>query len=241
LVRPVFFVVLCAVAFAIAAAVPPRMPQTTGILATAASLILTWIFIRWDRISPADVGVGLTRWSVPRFAAGVAIGLLLVTAWAAVVVGLHSPRLPPNEWAVTYVLLAAREELSFRGYPLRRLLQRFGYWPAQFVIALLFGLEHKIAGWTWTQAFAGAAAGSLLFGAASIASQGLAIPIGMHAAWNFGASALGPPAPSPASTLGFAILCVLCALVVNYSFRHGQVGTDHPGGGRPRSGDHEPG
>jgi membrane protease YdiL (CAAX protease family) len=233
-IRPLLFVVLCAVAFAVGAAVPPRTPLTIAAISTAMSLLLTWLFVRWDAIKAEDVGVRFTARSLPRFGAGVAIGLFLVTTWAAVIGALHVPRTVSPLWMITYILLAAREEVSFHGYPLRRLCDRIGYWPAQLTIAILFALEHKIAGWTWLAAFAGAAFGSLMFGAVAIATRGLAVPIGMHAAWNFGQSILGPPAPTFQSTTAFAVLCTLSVFVVNWlSSRHGEVRADHDRSGRP--------
>jgi membrane protease YdiL (CAAX protease family) len=87
---------------------------------------------------------------------------------------------------VIYILLACREELAFRGYPLRRLKSAYGLWTAQAIVAIVFALEHVAGGATWAQAFTGPAIGSLLFGMAAIATDGLAVPIGLHAAWNFG-------------------------------------------------------
>ena len=87
---------------------------------------------------------------------------------------------------VTYVLLACREELAFHGYPLRRLYSSIGLWGAQLIVAIIFALEHAAAGSTWAQAILGAGIGSLLFGMAAITTRGLAVPIGLHAAWNFG-------------------------------------------------------
>jgi membrane protease YdiL (CAAX protease family) len=241
-IRPLLFVLLCAVAFAVVAAVPPRMPLTTAALAAPVSLLLTGIFVRWEGIAQSDAGVELTLWTLPKVAAGVLAGLLLVTVWSLLVAGLHAPRPASVEWAITFMLLATREELSFHGYPLLRLNDRFGYWPAQLTIAILFGIEHKIAGWTWIAAFGGAAFGSLLFGAVAIATRGLAAPIGMHAAWNFGQSLTAPPSPTLRSTLTFAALCTLSVFVVNWlSSRYGEVRADHDGSGGPRSRHHEPG
>jgi hypothetical protein len=92
---------------------------------------------------------------------------------------------------LTYIALACREELAFHGYALRRLEQPFGLWAAQFIIAVVFAAEHVLGGVTWIHAFSGAAVGSLLFGMAALATRGLAVPIGMHAAWNFGQWILG--------------------------------------------------
>jgi membrane protease YdiL (CAAX protease family) len=87
---------------------------------------------------------------------------------------------------ITYIFLASREELAFHGYPLRRLRSAFGLWPAQLAVALVFAAEHAVGGVTWLHALLGAGVGSLLFGMAALATRGLAVPIGIHAAWNLG-------------------------------------------------------
>jgi hypothetical protein len=92
---------------------------------------------------------------------------------------------------LAYITLASREELAFRGYPLRRLDSSFGAWTAQFVVALVFAVEHVAGGSTWTNAILGVFVGSLLFGMAALVMRGLAVPIGLHAAWNFGQWTLG--------------------------------------------------
>jgi hypothetical protein len=68
---------------------------------------------------------------------------------------------------------------------------RFGFVIAQLFVALLFAAEHRLSGATWMDALAGVAVGSLLFGAAALATRGLAVPVGLHAAWNAGQWALG--------------------------------------------------
>jgi len=82
--------------------------------------------------------------------------------------------------------LAVREELAFHGYPLQRLKSIFGIWGAQLIVAFVFAFEHVLGGSTWQLALLGAGVGSLLFGMAAIATRGLAMPIGLHAAWNIG-------------------------------------------------------
>jgi membrane protease YdiL (CAAX protease family) len=171
-----------------------------GLAASLATLVLTFIFTRWDGIRFADVGALPTRGSLPRLLLGFMVGLLLVAAQTVlftiaehvhwVRTGLPDAR-PILIALVTYFLLASREELAFRGYPLRRLNQWFGPWTAQLVVALVFALEHRAGGYSWTNAIFGAFAGSLLFGMAALATRGLAVPIGLHAAWNFGQWSLG--------------------------------------------------
>ena len=84
-----------------------------------------------------------------------------------------------------YVALALREELAFRGYPLRRLEAAWGVWPALILMTVAFTLEHAAGGWTWSRALLGPPAGALLFGMAALRTRGLAVPLGIHAAFNF--------------------------------------------------------
>jgi membrane protease YdiL (CAAX protease family) len=91
----------------------------------------------------------------------------------------------------TYVALSCREELGFRGYPLLRLKGLCGVWGAQIIVALAFAAEHMAGGLPFSRAILGAGVGSLMFGMAALATRGLAVPIGLHAAWNFGDWILG--------------------------------------------------
>jgi membrane protease YdiL (CAAX protease family) len=59
------------------------------------------------------------------------------------------------------------------------------------IVALIFTLEHRAGGYSWTNALFVAFVGSLLFGTAALATRGLALPIGLHAAWNFGQWIIG--------------------------------------------------
>jgi membrane protease YdiL (CAAX protease family) len=135
-----------------------------------------------------------------RLTVGFGAGLVLVGLQAAIT-GLaghiHWIRAPEIEFSAAsialagFLLLASREEMAFRGYPLRRLAEIFGPCPALLLMASIFALEHLAGGYSWTNAWFGAAVGALMFGMAALATRGLAVPIGIHAAWNFGQWALG--------------------------------------------------
>jgi uncharacterized protein len=122
---------------------------------------------------------------------------LLRAGVVMIVTGLRYERVPGFSFVemmialVTYIALACREELAFRGYPLQMLDRRFGAWIALLATAILFALEHVLGGWTWWQALFGSGIGALLFGAAALRTRGLAVPIGLHVAWNFGDAMLG--------------------------------------------------
>jgi membrane protease YdiL (CAAX protease family) len=203
--RALLFMVGCAVILMIVSPHAPRLAgpwsqATVGLEASLATLALTLAFVRWDGIQPADIGAAPRRASIGRLLLGFAIGLLLVAAqsglfatvahvrWVRSDVSGYTPMLSA---LAAYLLLASREELAFRGYPLRRLGRSLGLWAAQFIVATVYALEHRAGGYSWTNALFGAFVGSLLFGMAALATRGLALPIGLHAAWNFGQWIIG--------------------------------------------------
>lgn len=131
---------------------------------------------------------------------GAMLGIALVAVQAfflALIVHARWTRVPnTSTWSavvpwIAYLSLACREELAFRGYPLRRMERFLGPLAAQLIVASVFSLEHVGGGSTWGNAFVGVFIGSLLFGMAALATRGLAVPIGLHAMWNFGQWILG--------------------------------------------------
>ena len=83
---------------------------------------------------------------------------------------------------------AATEELLFRGFVFRRLLDGLGPWPAQLIIAALFLLTHSDAlrglGPLAFLAGANIFLASILFGLAYLRTRSLAMPLGLHLAAN---------------------------------------------------------
>jgi hypothetical protein len=203
--RVFLFLLSCALLLAVAAPFCSRLPGQAaqvalGSTTTAATFLLTWLFVRWEKLRLRDVGAEASRQSLRRAVIGFAIGLLLVgiQTWLVRLGGhVHWVRTPSVGFVpvvmalLAYGTLASREELAFRGYPLRRLDSGFGAWIAQLVVALVFAMEHVAGGATWTNAMLGAFVGSLLFGMAALVTRGLALPIGLHAAWNFGQWTIG--------------------------------------------------
>lgn len=199
------FILSCAFLLAATSPITQRIPGLWGNLAlgSVASLgafALTVIFVRWEGIPLESVGAALARGSWRRFASGFLIGLVLVSIYAlisAVAGHVRWTRAPENGFAtammslLTFFTISCREELAFRGYPLLRLSKFFGVWGAQIIVALVFAAEHMVGGWPLSRALLGAGVGSLMFGMAALATRGLAVPIGLHTAWNFGDWILG--------------------------------------------------
>jgi membrane protease YdiL (CAAX protease family) len=203
--RVLLFMFACAFTLAAAAPFIPKLSGKCselclGVAASLAAFVLTFLFVRWDGLRLTDVGAAPNPQSPLRLLYGFFIGLLLVAVWASLSAVAGYVRWVPESqvrfttWATAlfgYLALSCREELGFRGYPLRRLEGPLEMWPAQLFVASVFVIEHRIGGSPWTHAIFGAGVGSLLFGMAAIATRGLAVPIGLHAAWNFGQWTLG--------------------------------------------------
>ena len=85
---------------------------------------------------------------------------------------------------VTLGIAALAEEVAFRGYPFRRLIEAIGPVAATIGMSLLFGLGHALnPGATWTSVFVTMLAG-LLLSVAWLRTHGLWLPWGLHFAWN---------------------------------------------------------
>lgn len=198
--RVLLFSVGCAVVLATIAPLAPKGTGQTselfvGTLGSLGAFGLTLLFVRWEGLHLENIGVSPDRGSLTRFALGFLIGLILIALNSAVLwtVGrVRWVRVPEIGWPdvtvtwIAYLSLSVREELAFHGYPLQRLKPFFGLWGAQLIVAFVFAMEHVAGGSTWGLALLGAGVGSVLFGMAAIATRGLALPIGLHAAWNMG-------------------------------------------------------
>lgn len=162
---------------------------------------LTLLFLRWDGWSLRDVGLELTAKSAPRMLFGFGIGFALValqetllyagghTHWTYV--GPSSPMSWLLLGVTAYFLLALREEIAFRAYPLRRLEGDLGLWASLLIVGLVFALEHMAGGLSWSRSLLGPFAGAILFGMAALATRGIAVPLGIHFAFNLGQWVMG--------------------------------------------------
>jgi hypothetical protein len=200
-----FFLVACPVILIVAGPLtktvsPQAGPLAVGAVTSLLTFLLTLLFVRWDGIRLGDVGASFSRRTGPRMLFGFVVGALLV---ALQIVALRAsghvhwvdaPHRPMGAILLAlagYFALALREELAFRGYPLRRLESAWGLWGALLLITAVFTLEHAAGGWSWSRSLLGPPAGAILFGMAALATRGLAVPVGIHAAFNFGQWLMG--------------------------------------------------
>jgi len=88
-----------------------------------------------------------------------------------------------------FLFAAIAEELLFRGFLFQRLIQAFGKWPAQLLVAGLFLLTHLnnpgMTGIVKTLASMNILIASILFGVAFLKTKSLAMPLGLHFMANF--------------------------------------------------------
>lgn len=182
--------------------VPQHWGQLAWGLASAAALLCwSWLMIRRERRALVDFGLRLQAGSGRRLLGGLALGVgnyaLVVWVTSAALGQIHFQAASPPAFdaiglsVCTVLALSAMEELGFRGYPLRTLVNHIGAWPAQMVVALAFAMVHIAYGWPWQTVLFGVLPSALLFGAAAMASGGLALPIGVHAGVNLARWAAG--------------------------------------------------
>jgi membrane protease YdiL (CAAX protease family) len=205
LIRVVIFCLLCAIALATFSGLTGDLltewkQHLLLIITIAITYGLTILFVKWERLQLQDVGVVASSMTFKKVVIGFGIGLFMTSFQLAFVLlfGHYKVILTSSIsfyttafYLALYILVAIREELAFRGYPLFSLNYRFGLWTAQLIILVIFSLEHVAGGMTWIEAFLGAGTGALLFGFAALRTNGIALPIGLHAAWNFGQWCLG--------------------------------------------------
>jgi membrane protease YdiL (CAAX protease family) len=89
-------------------------------------------------------------------------------------------------WALVFVIVGLFEEFFFRGYALFTLTTGIGFWPAAIALSAAFGyVHHRNPGENWVGASAAGLVG-ILFCLLLRRTGDLWMPIGFHAAWDWG-------------------------------------------------------
>jgi hypothetical protein len=163
-------------------------------------LIASWIMARIEGRRVADYGLGFKRAFRGGFWRGAAIGFASITALLGAMralgifrfgtITLHGTQI----WryavlsGVIYLFGGLFEELLFRGYIQFTLTTGIGFWPAAMLTSTLFGYVHySNSGETLVGTFSAGVVG-LFFCLLLRRTGDLWMPIGFHAAWNWGES-----------------------------------------------------
>lgn len=198
--RALLYCAACAFALALFSGIMKNLPTEWSqhlllIITTVIAFILTILFTRWEGSTLSAVGVIPGRHTISRLLIGFLIGTGISLLQPALVMLSGKVNLVYNSETgislvvshfLLYLLVACREEISFRGYPLQSLNDSIGPFWAQVIIAIIFSLEHVAGGMTWLNALIGSGTGAILFGVAALRTKGLALSTGLHLAWNFG-------------------------------------------------------
>jgi uncharacterized protein len=161
-------------------------------------LLFTACILRLERMSWKDIGcVAGNRADALNLIVGTFAGtaMLVLTAYIIkLLVGFHWEINPAFQWSHFFALFVTIfcsvfvQELAFRGYPFQILLDKWGEWPTQIIIAILFGLMHLTNNMSLSDillTILSTGAGSLLFGMAVIKTKRLHLSVGIHFGWNF--------------------------------------------------------
>jgi len=176
-----------------AMSIPSAAAKMAAILCSAAALIA--LFLLWTRLFEKEWRTDLfTKSPAGNISLGMSIGLLYFVVVSAVlsISGCYGASYAHPAWSlilvnfIFYFLIACGEEVIFRGIIFRMIDERFGFWWALGISALIFGFIHMITpnASIWSSIAIVLEAGVLL-GAAFKYSEGLWLPIGIHWAWNF--------------------------------------------------------
>ncbi len=198
-----YVIVTLVVGFATSILIGSKVWQLTvwGFASSAGLLALSRFLLRVEKSPQANPNVALHPSSSGRLSIGLLIGMASFGLHVSIVATFAGPL--QFEWVAGVGAMAAAiyvgrflstscmEEIGFRGYALRRLTSKMGPWPAVCVTAVAVGLSHLAYGWDLRTVALGVAPGGLLWGMSALATRGLAVPIGLHAAWNFGSWSAG--------------------------------------------------
>lgn len=200
IIRVVFFCLLCPIVFAAISGLTKNL-QTEWkqhlllIITIAIIFCLTIAFTKWEKLKLKDIGIIPNVATFKKVTTGFGIGLLMTFLQLVLVLVFGHYKITYNPsisyctaifYLTLYILVAIREEIAFRSFPIFSLNYRYGSGTSQLIILVIFSLEHIAGGMTWIQAFLGAGTGALLFGFAALKTKGIALPIGLHMSWNFG-------------------------------------------------------
>jgi uncharacterized protein len=167
-----------------------------------ALLIVSAIMARLERRSIAIYGLPARRALRGEFWRGVFGGLaaitVLLTAMRVVSVfdfgriALHGAQTLEYAiaFALVFLLVGVQEEFKYRGYGLYTLTTGIGFWPAALISVLFFGAGHIPNHGENFIGVMNVCLGAMLFCLMLRRTGNLWMPIGVHAAWDFGQSVL---------------------------------------------------
>lgn len=191
------------VGFATSSTISTEVWQLTawGLISSGGLLALSFFFKRIEKGPITNIDLRVRASSLRNFSFGLLLGVVSFGIHVGIVSTFAGPirfefvsgvgALAALIYLARFLSTSCMEELGFRGYPLWQLIRIVGPWPAVWLTALAFGLSHFLYGWDIQTIMLGVVPAGLLWGMSAIATRGIAMPIGLHAAWNFASWSAG--------------------------------------------------
>jgi membrane protease YdiL (CAAX protease family) len=157
-------------------------------------------FFRSEGGSLAEIGFDAPRRRLGEFGLAFLAGCGVVGLWALALSVIASPRWRPCDGfnavsgvsRIAFCLFNnAAEEFAYRGYLLRKLVQRFGSTAAVLSTAALFALLHVQAGVPWPSAVTVIFTSGVLFAVLLLRWRSLPLVVGFHMATNVAQEFIG--------------------------------------------------
>ncbi len=171
-----------------------------GLIGTCLAGGVTYLFLRADKKRFADIGLKMESGTWKKFAAGVLIGIALITLLVIFIAYISNYQIEQTgnaNWLFILLtalppigLLATMEEITFRCYPQIILKDSLGILPSLAITSVLFGTYHLVFGWG-VIGFLSTTIWGFLFCSMAISSNGISLPSGFHTAINLTQSIFG--------------------------------------------------
>ena len=197
----VLYLILGAVLSQLKSLLQPEFERyAQGILGTIGAIITVIIFLRIEKKSFKDYGLNWEKTSLKKFILGLSLGIVLAAGmmlsqvlYSGLVMSFNNDVnlvtfLP---WSLAFIPLAFMEEIAFRSYPLIRLNKSFGLRTTQIILAILFAVYHMLMMWSPKASILGPGIWALAYALTAVASNGIAVPTGLHFGLNFVQSVIG--------------------------------------------------
>lgn len=159
------------------------------------SMLLFWLYQVWVRKVEKRTADELKWANMPsKTLRGISLGLTYFVSVVVIMVILGQYKVqsvqfnPLSQLSIIafYLTVAACEEITFRGFLFRMIDERFGFWAATLISALLFGYVHITNdNATWWSTTAIVLEIGFFFGAYYKLTGSLWAPIGVHWIWNY--------------------------------------------------------
>ena len=164
-----------------------------GISSTLSALMATWLLLKIDKKTFAEINLVWQNSTLKNFVKGVLLGsfifgillsVLLLFADLEIQNSRQGMSLSAAAAYLSIIPLALAEEIAFRAFPFIKLERAFGLRITQWIVAIAFAAYHVILGWDVLAACLGPGIWAFVFGLSARWSGGIAMPTGIHVALN---------------------------------------------------------